>query len=96
MRERWREGYSIYAGKFPLRPMTKAFVLMNVDVGTDREVVNGLKSMEHVTKVYEVYGVYDIVAEVEGDTLEDLKETVNTKIRRLANVRSTNTMIVVP
>jgi len=42
-----------------------------------------------------VYGVYDIVAKVEADTMEELKQTVTWKIRRLGKVRSTLTMICV-
>ncbi len=42
-----------------------------------------------------VYGVYDIVAKIEADTMEKVKETITWKIRRLEKVRSTLTMIVV-
>jgi DNA-binding Lrp family transcriptional regulator len=42
-----------------------------------------------------VYGVYDIVAKVEADSMDKLKEIVTWKIRRLDKVRSTLTMIVV-
>lgn len=45
--------------------------------------------------VYVVYGVYDIVAKVEADTMEKVKETITWNIRRLDKVRSTLTMIVV-
>ena len=45
--------------------------------------------------VYVVYGVYDIVARVEADTMEKVKETITWNIRRLDKVRSTLTMIVV-
>jgi DNA-binding Lrp family transcriptional regulator len=74
--------------------MPKAFVMINVKVGTDRDVVTDLKSLNHVAKVYEVYGVYDIVAEVQADTMEALKETVNAEMRKLKSVLSTNTIIV--
>jgi DNA-binding Lrp family transcriptional regulator len=39
--------------------------------------------------------VYDIVARVEADTMEKVKETITWNIRRLDKVRSTLTMIVV-
>jgi DNA-binding Lrp family transcriptional regulator len=42
-----------------------------------------------------VYGVYDIVAKVEADSMEKLKEVVSWSIRRLEKVRSTLTMLVV-
>ena len=70
-----------------------AFVLMNVKVGTDRESVAQLKTLKGVKEVYEVYAVYDIVALVEAETMRDLNEIVNTELRKITSVTSTNTMI---
>ncbi len=74
--------------------MPRAFVMINVKVGTDKEVVTALKTFRWVDKVYEVYGVYDIVAEVTVNSMQDLKETVNSDMRKLDNVLATNTIIV--
>jgi DNA-binding Lrp family transcriptional regulator len=74
--------------------MPRAFVMINVKVGTDRDVVSELKTFKYVDKVYEVYGVYDIVAEVKASSMEELKETVNSDMRKLKNVLATNTIIV--
>ncbi|MGI0091248.1 MAG: Lrp/AsnC family transcriptional regulator [Nitrososphaerales archaeon] len=75
--------------------MPMAFVLINADLGAEEELVRELKSIDHVKEVYVVYGVYDIVAKIEADTMEKVKETITWKIRRLEKVRSTLTMIVV-
>jgi DNA-binding Lrp family transcriptional regulator len=72
-----------------------AFVLINADLGAEENLVKELKGIEFVKEVYVVYGVYDIVAKVESDTMEKVKETITWKIRRLDRVRSTLTMIVV-
>jgi len=72
-----------------------AFVLINADLGAEEELVRELRNTENVKEVYVVYGVYDIVAKVEADTMEKVKETITWKIRRLDKVRSTLTMIVV-
>ena len=68
--------------------------MINVKVGTDKDVVSQLKTFKYVDKVYEVYGVYDIVAEVNASSMEELKETVNSDMRKLKNVLATNTIIV--
>jgi DNA-binding Lrp family transcriptional regulator len=68
--------------------------MINVKVGTDKDVVSELKTFKYVDKVYEVYGVYDIVAEVAASSMEELKETVNSDMRKLKNVLATNTIIV--
>jgi DNA-binding Lrp family transcriptional regulator len=72
-----------------------AFVLINAEIGSEDEVLKQLKSVSNVKEAYVVYGVYDIVAKVEAETMDKLKEIVTWKIRRLDKVRSTLTMIVV-
>ena len=73
--------------------MPKAFVLMNADLGSEDSIVNELKKLEGVKEVYQVYGVYDIVAQVEANTMERVKETITWKLRKLNGVKSF-TMIV--
>jgi len=75
--------------------MPLAFVLINAEIGSEDELLQGLKKMSNVKEAYAVYGVYDIVAKVEAETMDKLKEVVTWKIRRLDKVRSTLTMIVV-
>jgi DNA-binding Lrp family transcriptional regulator len=75
--------------------MPMAFVLINADLGAEEELLKSLRNLEFVRDVYVVYGVYDIIARVEADTMEKVKETITWKIRRLDRVRSTLTMIVV-
>lgn len=79
----------------PASHLPMAFVLINADLGAEEELVRELKGIEYVKEVYVVYGVYDIVAKIEGETMEKVKETITWKIRRLEKVRSTLTMIVV-
>jgi DNA-binding Lrp family transcriptional regulator len=74
--------------------MPLAFVLINAEIGSEGEILKELRTMEHVKEAYLVYGVYDIVAKVEADTMDKLKEFTSFKVRRLNKVRSTLTMIV--
>lgn len=75
--------------------MPAAFVLINAEIGSEDEVLKELRKMGNVKEAYVVYGVYDIVAKVEAETMDKLKEVVTWKVRRLNKVRSTLTMIVV-
>lgn len=75
--------------------MNTAFVLINTDMGSEAEVSSDLNEIEEVKNVYGVYGVYDLVVRVEAETMEQLKDAIGSKIRRLKNVRSTLTMIVI-
>ena len=74
--------------------MPSAFVLINAEIGSEDEVLKTLKGIPNVKESYVVYGVYDIIARVEAETMEKLKDVVTWKVRRLDRVRSTLTMIV--
>jgi len=71
-----------------------AFVLINTEIGSETEVLKTLKKVSGVKEAYSVYGVYDIVAKIQAETMDKLKELVTWHIRRLDKVRSTLTMIV--
>ncbi|MGC8974601.1 MAG: Lrp/AsnC family transcriptional regulator [Thermoprotei archaeon] len=75
--------------------MPEAIVLINTNIGTEEEVMNELLKIEGVSEAYIVYGVYDIVVKIKAPTTEALKEIISSKIRKISNVRSTLTMIVV-
>lgn len=75
--------------------MAKAFVLINAEIGAEDEVLKELTKMAEVKEAHVVYGVYDVITRIEADTMDELKEIVTSKIRRLDKVRSTLTMIVV-
>jgi DNA-binding Lrp family transcriptional regulator len=72
-----------------------AYVLINTEIGAETEVRETLKDVEGVREAYAVYGVYDIIAKIEAETMDKLKELVTWHVRRLDKVRSTLTMIVI-
>jgi DNA-binding Lrp family transcriptional regulator len=74
--------------------MPSAFVLLNTELGSEDSIVRDLKSLEGVKEVFQVYGVYDIIAKVESDTMDKVKEIITWKLRKLTGVKSTLTMIV--
>ena len=72
-----------------------AFVLINAEIGAEDEVMRNLEPFSEVKEAHMVYGAYDIIARLETETMQDLKEAISWKIRRLDKVRSTLTMVVV-
>ncbi len=75
--------------------METAFVLINVEIGAEDEVLGELRLIPEVREAHLVYGVYDIIAIVETPTMQELKDAISFKVRRLDKVHSTLTMIVV-
>lgn len=74
---------------------TKAFVLLNIELGAEEDVLKQLRGMEEVKEAYIVYGIYDIIVKIEAPSLDEIRQLVTNKIRRIDKVRSTLTMIVV-
>jgi DNA-binding Lrp family transcriptional regulator len=74
--------------------MPIAFVLINSEVGEEEDVLKKLKPMKGVREAHMIYGVYDIIAKIEAESLDEIREMV-TRIRALDKVRSTLTAIVV-
>ncbi len=74
--------------------MPTAFVLVNVEIGSESSVLTALKKVEGVREAYNVYGTYDIIAKIEAENMDKLKETITWSIRKIDSVRSTLTMIV--
>jgi DNA-binding Lrp family transcriptional regulator len=70
-------------------------VLITVDVGTEKKVAEELEKVPGVKEVYEVYGTHDIVARVETENLEKLRESVFLNIRKIKQIKSTSTLIIV-
>ncbi len=74
--------------------MPKAFVLINVESGSEEEVLEQIKKIEGVEEAYYSYGVYDIITKVKADSMEKLRDTVTRKVRTISRVRSTLTLIM--
>lgn len=75
--------------------MPTAFVMITTEIGTMEEVRLAIKKLEGVEEAYSVYGVYDIVSKIRAESMDKLKEVVVENIRRLRNVQTTLTMIVI-
>jgi len=75
--------------------MHSAFVLMNAELGKETQIVNELEKIPNVKEVYPVYGVYDVMMVIESDSMETLRETITSKVRKLDGIKSTLTMIIV-
>ena len=61
----------------------KALLLINTELGAERNVLEKLNSIQNVKEVHLTYGVYDIILIVDAETQDKLKETITYKIRAL-------------
>jgi len=77
-----------------------AFVLINSDLGKDVEIIGKIKEIMQSEKdisyeIQGVYGVYDIVVKVSSDDSPKLRSIVTNQLRKIENVQSTLTMMVI-
>jgi DNA-binding Lrp family transcriptional regulator len=74
--------------------MTSAFLFINAELLFIEDIINKLKEIPEIVDVYKVQGIYDIIARVNSDTEEKLKELVSERIRRIDRITGTVTVII--
>ena len=72
-----------------------AIVLIQTDIGAESRVMEELMKIPEIKEAYIVYGIYDIIVKIEADSLEKIREVITNKIRKLPDIRTTSTMVIV-
>ena len=73
--------------------MSVAYVMLNTAPDKMEAVLDEVKEIKGVEEAYMLYGVYDIIAEVKAENIEELWDIV-IKIQKLQNIFSTVTLQV--
>jgi len=74
--------------------MAMAYVLINCDLGCETALTDELKHHDSVKEVLGVFGAYDIIVKLESANVENLRDIILWKIRKLNRVRSTLTLMI--
>ena len=69
--------------------MVRAFFMINTAAGTENELVRAIRDVEHVVEAHVVAGDFDIMTELEAETLHELREILTREIRPLDGVGTT-------
>ena len=80
--------------------MSIAFVLTNTELSSDMEIIGKIKDILANEKDIEyeiqgVYGIYDILLKISSNNEKKLRAIITNKIRKIDNVQSTLTMMVI-
>ena len=73
--------------------LRRAYVLIISIVGSEEEALEKVRGIPEVKEAHMIYGVYDIIARVEAETVQGLKDIVASKIRSIDKVHSTLTLV---
>ena len=57
----------------------RAYVLINTELGQKSQVVSELREVEGIADTTSLYGIYDVIAQVVADSMENVKEVVFTR-----------------
>lgn len=71
----------------------KAFVLLNAELGQEASIIDALRDVKEITNIYSLYGIYDLIIEMEAESMDRIKEVVFNNVRRLDHVKSTITLL---
>jgi DNA-binding Lrp family transcriptional regulator len=72
----------------------RAYIFVNTDPGSMEDVRREITTFDGVKETHLLYGKYDILAIVETESMKHLKELVGWRIRKVDNIRSSQTLIV--
>lgn len=76
--------------------MIKAYVLIVTNPGATKAVFNALGAIDGVREVHEVMGPYDIVCELEVESLRDVPSILSDRIRSVPGIESTTSLVTFP
>ncbi len=76
--------------------VVKAYVLIVTEPGETGRLVEAIRKLPLVSEVHEVMGPYDIVAEIEAESLQEIPGILQEQIRSLPGIQSTTSLVAFP
>ena len=73
--------------------MIEAIILISSIAGKEKFIVDELKRTNHVIEAYGIMGEYDVLAIIEGDSIQELDNFISDKIRKIPYVSVTSTLL---
>jgi DNA-binding Lrp family transcriptional regulator len=74
----------------------KAYVLIVTDPTKTRHVHEELEKIQNIAELHEVMGPYDIVVEIEVESLQEIPTILGEKIRTIDGIQSTTSLVTLP
>lgn len=76
--------------------MIKAYVLIVTHPGSTRRVLEELKGIPKIVEMHEVMGPYDVVVELEVESLTEVPPILSDGIRTIDGIQSTTSLVAFP
>jgi DNA-binding Lrp family transcriptional regulator len=76
--------------------MIKTYVLIVTNPGATHRVAEALREVTRIVEIHEVMGPYDIVVELDTESLTDVPPILSDQIRTLDGIQSTTSLVAFP
>jgi DNA-binding Lrp family transcriptional regulator len=74
--------------------MPTAYILLNTEIGAEKQVLKDLKKIEGVKAAHHLWGVYDIIVNIKADSMAELKYIITKRIENIGRINSKLTMMI--
>lgn len=71
-----------------------AYILFSIKPGNVATIIRELRDMHEVKEIYTLNGIFDVICKVEALSLNNIKNIISKKIRRIYGVNTTITLMV--
>jgi len=66
---------------------------LTVEIDSEKDVLDSLKKIPNIKEAHQLQGVYDFIIHVEAETMQELKNSIEKRIRVIEKIRSTMALI---
>jgi len=73
----------------------EVYALIKVASGTHKNVIKKLKAINEVKEIYQVSGIYDIIATIQSTGPKELNEIIEKKVRSIEEINSIISCVVI-
>jgi DNA-binding Lrp family transcriptional regulator len=73
--------------------MPMAYVLLNTKIDSKNNLLEEIRQIDGVKEAFNLWGIYDIIARIQTDTIENLTNIINNKLET-SNIHSKLTVMV--
>lgn len=68
--------------------------MINCESGSEARIIDEIREIHGVKECVRTTGPYDILAIIESNTVESLKEIIENNIRKIPHVNTTTTLVI--
>lgn len=72
----------------------QVFVLIDTNMKDLRKISSALLKCPEVDNIHELYGEYDIIVKIKGNSPQEVEEFMREKIRAMPEVINTKTLVI--